>query len=168
MENNKKQKLFSALWNLTTTESLHTEEITVDTRLYIVHKNCLIQYHINRIFSDASCPPFEPFKCRGETKCISIQVTFREECSKQWLTQLRFAAISKHIYTHIYISSVPVWRGGGLLWRLWRGPEAVHGSQEASGGRNFIVYLLASLDSRVIETLQRLRLIYLSTSNIKH
>ena len=35
MENNKKQKLFSALWNLTTTESLHTEEITVDTRLYI-------------------------------------------------------------------------------------------------------------------------------------
>ena len=112
MENNKKQKLFSALWNLTTTESLHTEEITVDTRLYIVHKNCLIQYHINRIFADASCPPFEPFKCRGETKCISIQVTFPEECSKQWLTQLRFYAISKHIYvyiyTHIHISSVPV------------------------------------------------------------
>ena len=43
MENNKKQKLFSALWNLTTTESLHTEEKTVDTRLYIVHKNWLIQ-----------------------------------------------------------------------------------------------------------------------------
>ena len=36
MENNKKQKLFSALWNLTTTESLHTEEITVDTRLYYI------------------------------------------------------------------------------------------------------------------------------------
>ena len=35
MENNKKQKLFSALRNLTTTESLHTEEITVDTRLYV-------------------------------------------------------------------------------------------------------------------------------------
>ena len=32
MENNKKHKLFSALWNLTITESLHTEEKTVDTR----------------------------------------------------------------------------------------------------------------------------------------
>ena len=37
MENNKKQKLFSALWNLTTTESLHTEEITVDTMLSQLH-----------------------------------------------------------------------------------------------------------------------------------
>ena len=29
--------------NNNTTESLHTEEKTVDTRLYIVHKNWLIQ-----------------------------------------------------------------------------------------------------------------------------
>ena len=49
MENNKKQKLFSALWNLTTTESLHTEEKTVDTRLYYCTQLVNTIKRINRI-----------------------------------------------------------------------------------------------------------------------
>ena len=34
-------------------------------------------------------------------------MTFPEEIIKQWLTQLRFAAISKHIYISTHISTYP-------------------------------------------------------------
>ena len=73
--------------------------------------------------ADRSCPAFEPFKCRAENRCISIQAGL--PCYS--------AGLGSQI-NGLFVCSVPLRWCGRLPGRLRRGRQAVHCGQAPPRG----------------------------------